>query len=324
MPVIQCIYAASEPPFVCFMKGAVIMEIIMVHGGVQTPEEPAYFEGILQAASAGWQSVHLGPVEAVEQAVIALENNPLFSAGLGSVLSWEGFAEMDAAIMDGDSGRCGAVAAIQDVSNPVTVARLVMEKTRHVLLAGEGARQFARSQGIPPFCPVTTAQRTSWEQARQSLTNDENLHFSKFTGLPQSSDTVGALVLSGNKLAAASSTGGTFLKLRGRVGDTPVIGAGLYASKETAVVCTGHGERFIELNAAARAVWMVEKGFTPMEAAAEVIHLLQNRHSSGGIMVLSKSGYAAAHNETALPAALMINGVIEPGFTPVYIPPAAR
>jgi beta-aspartyl-peptidase (threonine type) len=220
---------------------------IVVHGGVASPESPPrheepYRAGLHEAVLAARAVLDEGgaAVDAAQAAVVALEANPRFNAGRGSVLNDEGGVEMDAAIMCGRTGKAGAVAAVSRVEHPVLLARAVMERTPHVLLAGPGAERFAREAGmrmVPSDFHVTERQRERWLRAHEA-------------GAPKG--TVGAVVLdpAGN-LAAATSTGGIARKLPGRVGDSPLIGAGTYAENGVcAVSATGDGEHILRAVAA--------------------------------------------------------------------------
>lgn len=296
------------------------MNVILVHGSVETSCGPQYLAALRRAALAGYQALSRGILDAVEEAVVVLEDDPLFNAGYGSVLNRDGEVEMDAAIMDGTTGRCGAVAAIKEVRNPVRVARMVMEETPHVLLAGEGALKFARRRGFPPFDPVVDVQRDSWEKAVAALARGDEFRFSAFTGLPKACDTVGAVAVHNGGTAAASSTGGSFLKLPGRVGDTPVIGGGIYASPHGAVVCTGLGEAFIGCAGAAWTVNLLAQGVGVQEAAMAAIRRLGKTKATGGILVVDKDGHAAgAHNADSFPVALVIDGRAVDDFTPIRL-----
>lgn len=297
------------------------MHVIMVHGSVETCCDKPFLETLQQAALAGYEARQGGLLDIVEKAVIMLEDSPLFNAGYGSVLNLDGEVEMDASIMDGVTGNCGAVGVIQDVKNPVSVARKVLEETDHVLLAGTGATKFARKMGYPGFNSVTDQQKASWEKAISLMSKGEKINFSAFTGLPKSCDTVGCVAFADGKTAAASSTGGSFLKLPGRIGDTPVFGGGIYASPYGAAVCTGRGEAFIEIAGASRALNFLANGLSAEEAAIEVIKALDIRGDvPGGILVVdSKGNAAAAHNSFQFPVALVVDGQVVKDFTPINI-----
>jgi beta-aspartyl-peptidase (threonine type) len=292
------------------ITGAVIMHrerhsAIAVHGGAgdRTPEgvnsgggENARLAGARKACAAGAAVLAGGgsALDAVEAAVRVLEDDPVFNAGTGATLTRDGDVELDASIMDGETLRCGAVAVVRDVRNPVSLARAVMERTAHVMLAGPAASAFAREAGFAAHdnaLLVTPAQRARWEAARR--------------GAPSSkTGTVGAVARDARgHLAAATSTGGMSMKLPGRVGDTPLIGCGTYADDALAAVsCTGHGERIIALTLARHVADLVAAGRTAMEAAREGIALLGRRvEGTGGLIVVAPDGSVGfAHDTPAM------------------------
>lgn len=295
------------------------MKIILVHGSVETSCEPPFLKALQRAALIGYNAKG-NILDAVEESVKIMEDDPFFNAGFGSVLNLDGEVEMDAAIMDGETGRCGAVAAIQDVRYPVSIARKVMEETDHVLLAGTGAQKFARRMGYPYFDAVDHTQRDAWERAMNLRKLGKSENISAFTGLPIACDTVGCVALFDGYAAAGTSTGGTFLKLPGRVGDSPVIGGGIYASSHGAAVCTGRGESFIEIAGAVQAVNLMAQGMSPDEAGREIISKLSAKKVPGGILVVSSKGeYAAVHNSLQFPVALLIDGKLIENYKPVKI-----
>jgi beta-aspartyl-peptidase (threonine type) len=266
---------------------------IAVHGGAghPRPDEPeppgeARLAGVRRAAREGLALLLAGgsALDAVELAVRLLEDDPDYNAGIGAVLTEAGDVELDAAIMDGGTLRCGGVAAVKDVRNPVTLARQVMERSAHVLLAGDGASRFARAAGIPAIdngLLVTARQRARWEAALSAR------------GAPRGHGTVGAVARDGaGHLAAATSTGGTLLKLPGRVGDTPLVGCGTYADDALAAVsCTGDGERIIQLTLARHAADLVGRGLSAAAAAEEAVRLLGARvGGEGGLIVVGPAG----------------------------------
>lgn len=249
---------------------------------------PQRLEGCKEAALAAWKILHEGgsALDAVEAAVVALEDNPLFNAGTGSTLNILGKVEMDAAIMEGDSLRAGAVAAVQAVKNPVKLARRVMEDGRHVLLAGEGALWFARQIGFPECPPeslIVEHERRRWEQKH---------------------GTVGCVALdSHGKIAAATSTGGIFDKLPGRVGDSPLIGCGTYADGYGGVSCTGDGEAIIRVVMAKTALEFLKSGADPQTAADRAVSFLAERvQSAGGLIIIDRQGQIGyARNTESMP-----------------------
>jgi L-asparaginase / beta-aspartyl-peptidase len=289
---------------------------ILVHGGAGHlgPDDPASsgrgaprLEGVRAAAAAAWEVLAKGgsALDAVELAVRALEDDPTFNAGTGACLTAAGDVELDASIMDGATLRCGGVAAVKDVKNPVVLARRVMERSEHVLLAGEGASAFAREVGIAAHenaLLVTPAQRARWERLRAGPP--------ALTG----HGTVGAVARDARgHVAAATSTGGMVMKRAGRVGDTPLIGCGTYADDALAAVsCTGHGERIIQLTLARRAADLVGRGRTAMEAARDAIRELSERvGGEGGVIVVTPRGEVGfAHNTPVMSRAWTVDGVV--------------
>lgn len=258
------------------------MPIVYVHGGVAgRPKKP---RDLGYAVAAG--AATAGALDAVEAAVVELEDDPALNAGYGSCLALDGSLELDAGIATG--GRCGGVANVR-VRHPVSLARRVLEETPHVLITGAGAD--ALGAGMEALGETTAEQQRRWEKAHAAGGLDAGRY-----GAPEHVDTVGAVALdSGEILAAASSTGGVFGKLPGRVGDAPIHGAGVYATPEVAVVGTGVGELFLEMLACARAARAIEDGLTPQEACERVIALLGARErSTAGLLALDSDGGAGA------------------------------
>jgi beta-aspartyl-peptidase (threonine type) len=273
---------------------------LAIHGGAgvierpkMTPEkEASYRAGLAAALDAGYAILERGgsSLDAVSAAVRLMEDDPQFNAGRGAVLNQDGDAELDAAIMDGHGPRAGAVAAVRHVKNPVELARLVMERSPHVLLVGEGAEEFALEQGVvlvPRGYFRTRARIAELEDARRA----EEARPAG-AGLPNGG-TVGAVALdrAGN-LAAATSTGGLTNKHRGRVGDTPLIGAGTYADNATCAVSgTGQGEYFIRQVLAHDICALVAyKHLTLAQAVTEVIQKLRAAGGEGGVIALDPAG----------------------------------
>jgi L-asparaginase / beta-aspartyl-peptidase len=283
---------------------------IIVHGGAgaDSSQAPEFRQGVRAAVLAGWRVLAEGgtALDAVESAVRALENDPRFNAGRGSVLNRDGTIEMDASIMEGDRLQCGAVAALVGVANPVTVARRVLESRRHVLLVGDGALAFSRSVGIPECDPaslVTDRQRKRHvELARKPI--------------PPGGGTVGAVALDRNgTTAAATSTGGTPGKLPGRVGDSALIGCGTYADSSLGgVSCTGDGEAIIRVVLGHRALRYLKDADDPDYAAKVAVDLLvEEGGGQGGLILIDWRGRPGYATSTRLmPVAIMSPTLAEP------------
>jgi beta-aspartyl-peptidase (threonine type) len=270
-------------------------------GGVPKDLSPAGFEAIRgtlrRALDAGSQILAAGgsSLDAVQSAVRVMENSGVLNSGRGAVLNHEGFAELDAALMDGAHRKAGAVAALRHVANPIDLARRVMDHGKHVLLVGEGAERFAVEQGItlmPESYFITERRRKELQRAIES--GKKPTARSDLLWGPKG--TVGAVALDthGN-LAAATSTGGLTNKHFGRVGDSPIIGAGTYAENGVcAVSATGVGEVFIRYTAAADVCARVKYGKESLEAAAaEVIGELKAAGGEGGMIAMDASGKVA-------------------------------
>ncbi|EEB74109.1 isoaspartyl peptidase/L-asparaginase family protein [Thermococcus sp. AM4] len=302
------------------------MAAIIVHGGAGTirKEEriPKVIEGVREAVLAGWRELKRGSaLDAVEEAVKALEDNPIFNAGTGSVLTLDGKVEMDAAIMRGKTLEAGAVAGIWGVKNPISVARKVMEKTDHVLLIGEGAVKFARLLGFEEYDPVTEERLKQWEELRKKLIEKgETRHWKKLNELIKEypevlRSTVGAVAFDGDEVVAGTSTGGVFLKMFGRVGDTPIIGGGTYANEVAGASCTGLGEVAIKLALAKSATDLVRLGLDAQAASEAAISLATKyfgRDTMGIIMVDARGNVGFAKNTKHMSYAFMKDGMDEP------------
>lgn len=261
---------------------------ILVHGGAgpltDTEGEALATAGCLAAARRGAAVLARGgaALDAVEAAVQVLEDDPAFNAGLGAALNVDGEVELDASIMDGATLAAGAVAAVRTFRNPVGLARLVMERSGHVLLVGEGATLFARQQGVPEVpnaSLVTPRARARWEARRAA-----------------SHGTVGAVARdAGGHVAAATSTGGTTNKLRGRVGDSPLIGCGTYADDALgAASATGLGEAIIRVTLTRHALDLLHHGLSPRAAAEQGVAALKRVGGEGGVILVSPQGALAA------------------------------
>jgi L-asparaginase / beta-aspartyl-peptidase len=276
------------------------MHSIAIHGGAGavpraslSPErEQRYRAGLEAALDAGYAILEHGgtSLDAVTTAVRILEDDPMFNAGHGAALTRDGAAELDAAIMEGLELRAGAVASVRHVKNPIELARRIMQKSRHVLLVGAGAEEFALEEGMAlvPNHYFRTAERLEQLQAEQRGESVSEIMPSGPRG------TVGAVArdAAGN-LAAATSTGGMTNKRPGRVGDSPIIGAGTYAKNGVcAVSATGHGEYFIRAVAAHHVCSAVEhRGMTLAAGVHEMLHLiLRKLGGDGGMIAVDHAG----------------------------------
>lgn len=304
---------------------------LVIHGGAgtinrgdMTPELEAEHRKVLEASlRSGYKLLAEGrsAVDAVEAAIRTLEDSPLFNAGKGAVFTHNGTNELDAAIMDGGTLKAGAVAGVTIVRNPISAARAVMERSPHVMLAGRGAELFATAQGLEIVDPSYFWTERRWKQLQKALT-EAGASKSGSGGVhePAAADrkygTVGAVALDREgHLAAGTSTGGMTDKRYGRIGDSPVIGAGTYASdRSCAVSATGHGEFFIRYTVARDIAARVEfKGDGVGKAASEVVMgVLEEAGGKGGVIALDRQGnFAMPFNTTG-----MYRGVIGPDGLP--------
>lgn len=277
------------------------MHAIAVHGGAGTlaradltPEsEREYRGGLRRALSAGFEVLERGgaSLDAVVAAVRVLEDDPLFNAGHGAVVAANGAHELDASLMDGRELRAGAVTGVRHVKSPIELARLVMERSPHVMLAGPGAEEFALEQGMVPV------PNSYFATERRRLELERMLRGELDTGRESLMGTVGAVARDANgNLAAATSTGGMTGKRWGRVGDSPIIGAGTYAANDCcAVSATGHGEYFIRAAVAHEiASLMRYRGMSVRQAADEVVmRQLTKLGGAGGVIAISQDGEVA-------------------------------
>lgn len=273
---------------------------LAIHGGagtilrsnMTTELQTEYEQGLQDALDAGYKVLQAGgsAIDAVQAAVVSLEDFPLFNAGRGAVFNNAGAHEMDASIMDGSNLKAGASSGTSNVKNPVLLARAIMDNSEHVLLCGKGAEQFAKQQGLAFADDAYFYNQHRYEQWKQALKEDTISldHNDKKFG------TVGAVALDkqGN-LAAATSTGGMTNKKFGRMGDSPIIGAGTYANNNTcAISCTGHGELFIRTVVAYDISCLMEyKGLTLQQACDIVVHnKLVKIGGEGGLVAIDKQG----------------------------------
>lgn len=304
--------------------------VLVIHGGAGTilkssmsPEkEKAYKQALQTALNAGSEILKKGgsALDAVEAAIKTMEDNPLFNAGKGAVFTNEGKNEMDAAIMDGKTLKAGAVASVTTIKNPITAARAVMDKSEHVMMAGKGAEKFAAQNGCTIVDPSYFYTEERWKSLLKVRAEDslKNLHKDSLKNLHKDSShtyllkqpnnhdykygTVGAVALDmhGN-LAAATSTGGMTNKKFGRIGDSPIIGAGTYANNATcAISCTGWGEFFIRLVMAKSVSDRMELAHMSLKDAADemIMHKLGELGGDGGLIAIDKDGNIATPFDT--------------------------
>lgn len=276
---------------------------IIVHGGAWDipPELQAdHVAGCRAAAAAGWDILARGgsALDAVETAVRVMEDHPVFDAGRGSHLNRDGEVELDAGLMDGRTLMAGAVAAVKRIANPISLARRVLHDSPHVFLVGAGAERFAQEVGIPLCDPtdlVVERERRLWDE-RRTTQGEGAAAFGR-----GAADTVGAVALdAAGGLAAGNSTGGTMFKYPGRVGDTPLVGCGLYADNQLgAAVCTGWGEQIMKTVLAKTAVDQIALLGDARTAANVAIAYFQNRVGGlGGVIALSPAGQVGLAHST--------------------------
>lgn len=265
------------------------MATLIVHGGAGRwdPAVPRarIDAGLDRAIRSGWWALRDGALGAAVAAVVALEDDPVFNAGTGAVRNSDGEVELDAGVMTSDGLRVGAVAGMTESSNPVAVARALLDDGRHAMLAGDGASRFAAQRGLP------LAGRERVRAAGRALSEAPG-------------NTVGAVCRDATgTLAVAVSTGGIAGKRPGRIGDSAICGAGFYADAAGAACATGQGETFIRLAGCRRAVEMLERGLDASLAATRLIaELAQRTGGEGGIIVIDAGGRpGVAHNTAAMP-----------------------
>ena len=277
---------------------------IAIHGGAGTirredmsPEKEQSYQAALDSALTIGETILKNggtSLDAVEQTITWLENCPLFNAGRGAVFTHEGKNELDASIMDGATQKAGAVGSVMTVKNPITLARAVMEKSPHVFLTGRGAEQFAAENGITLTDPKWFFTQERWDALQKIQAEEAKKSGSLDRRTDSKFGTVGCAALDNQgNLAAGTSTGGMTDKRWNRLGDSPVIGAGTYASNDAcAISCTGHGEYFIRY-AVAHDVWalMVYKGLSLADACELVVNKkLVEKGGEGGLIAVDKDG----------------------------------
>ncbi len=318
--------------FTCFLAVFLLITLVnkaqtsgnytlVIHGGAGnitkssiSPEMAAMFEAKLtEVLTLGDSILKAGgtSLDAVEACVRLMEDCPLFNAGKGAVFNADGRNELDAAIMDGKTGLAGAVAGVTTIKNPISAARAVMEKSNHVMLMGKGAELFAAENGIEMVPPEYFYTPSRWDAYLKAKEKNDSID-----ALDRKHGTVGCVAVDkyGN-LAAATSTGGMTYKKYGRVGDSPIIGAGTYADNKTcAVSATGHGEFFIRnLVAYDIAAIMKYKGLSVSEAAEVVVmHKLKKQGGSGGIIAVDRKGNMSMPFNTEG----MFRGYVKEGMKP--------
>ncbi|WP_235049478.1 isoaspartyl peptidase/L-asparaginase family protein [Sphingobacterium paucimobilis] len=294
--------------------------ILVIHGGAGTilkskmtsQKEQAYTDALRASLRAGYDILKSGGKSeaAVEAAIHVMEDSPLFNAGKGAVFTHEGKNELDASIMKGKDGTAGAVAGVTTIKNPITAAIAVMERSAHVMMMGDGAEKFAKEQGITLVDPSYFYTQERWDALQRirkenskavELDHSDKQSVVKPEWKDEKFGTVGCVALDSNgDLSAGTSTGGMTNKKFGRVGDSPVIGAGTYANQQVGISCTGWGEYFIR-NVAAYdvAALMKYKSFSVLEASKEVIRKIGEMGGDGGMIVLDKEGNVALPFNTA-------------------------
>ena len=282
---------------------------LVIHGGAgtidrstMTPEkEREYRAGLEKALRTGFEILKRGghSLDAVEAAVRVMEDDPHFNAGRGAVFTSEGKNEMDASIMDGKTLKAGAVASIRHIKNPISLARMVMEKSPHVMLVADGAEAFAKQNGVELVDEKYFFTQERWDALQKAKAGGEKGNGDKQQFIFTDQDrhgTVGAVAVDqqGN-LAAATSTGGMTNKRPGRVGDSPIIGAGTYANNATCAVSgTGDGEYFIRATVAYEVSALMEyRGMSLAEAAQSALDKAQRLGGSGGLIAIDAKGNVA-------------------------------
>jgi beta-aspartyl-peptidase (threonine type) len=292
--------------------------VLVVHGGAWDMPDDAvedHLRGVRAALAAGWRILEGGgaALDAVEAAIVVMEDDETFDAGRGSFLTRDGRVQLDALIMDGATLRAGGVGCVEHIANPVRAARKVLSESPHVYFVAEGAERFAAEHGIA-LCDnqdliiPREVERLREYQARSAEGTEQ--HGNDLFAPAISHDTVGAVALDreGN-IAAATSTGGTLNKAPGRLGDSSLIGCGCYADNATAAVSTtGWGEPIMKLVLAKWAADQVVAKKSPEQVAIEAIHYLQSRlNGHGGIIVLDAQGrFGIAHNTPRMAWAVRI------------------
>jgi len=297
------LFAALAAIGITAMSHAAVSPVLVIHGGAgvikrdMTPaREHAVRAAMTQALQSGYAELKAGKpaLDAVAAALAVLEDDPNFNAGKGAVFTHDGRNELDAAIMDGYTLRAGAVAGVQRVKNPILLARAVMEHSPHVMLSGDGAEAFAKEQGFTLVDPAYFRTEERWQQLQKALKEDAAKQPHADVETARHFGTVGAVALDAQgHLAAGTSTGGMTDKRWGRIGDSPIIGAGTYANSGCAVSGTGWGEFYIRTVAAHEICMKVTQMRVPLKrAAAEVINQeIPSMGGNGGAIALDAEGH---------------------------------
>lgn len=303
--------------FVSLMFSAQKKYVLVIHGGAgtitkenMTPEkEKAYKDKLAEALKAGYAEIQKGKtsIDAVQSAIVVMENSPLFNAGKGAVFTHEGMNELDASIMYGKDKSAGAVAGVHTIKNPIRAAIAVMQKSEHVMLSGRGAEEFAKEQKLEIVDPKYFWTQDRWNGLQKALEKEKLKKATTqnkkpdYLEIDQKFGTVGAVALDkeGN-ITAGTSTGGMTNKRWNRIGDSPVIGAGTYANTQVGISGTGWGEYFIRSTAARTIAAKMEYQNKDVKTATqEVIAEIGKMGGDGGLIALDKSGNIAMEMNTA-------------------------
>jgi beta-aspartyl-peptidase (threonine type) len=286
--------------------------VILIHGGAwDIPDDlvTSHFEGVRNAAIHGMKGLSSSALDAVEAAIRYMEDDPTFDAGTGSFLNKAGDVELDAIMMEGKTIKAGAVGAVKMIKNPISLARQVMEHSDTLFLVGKGAEQFAVERSMPLIDNnelIIERERERWKILIEDKKSTEEFF---------KQGTVGAVALDREgRLVAGTSTGGTPLKQPGRIGDSPLIGAGTYATEYCAISCTGWGEAIMKAGLAKTVADFIEKGLSPQDAARESIIILKERFSGyGGVIAVDDQGeFGATYNTPRMVWSVFDESMSEP------------
>jgi beta-aspartyl-peptidase (threonine type) len=302
--VFAALAGAQEPGAINQLGNSMTKKFaLVIHGGAgtmergkMTPEkEKEYRSGLANSLKAGYEILKKGgsALDATEAAVRGLEDDPHFNAGKGAVFTSSGTNELDAAIMDGQTLKAGTVAVLRHIRNPITLARMVMEKSPHVMLSGDGAEKFAAENGVELVDQKYFFTQERWDALQKMKTAEKNRHAALAITDQDRHGTVGAVAVDQNgNLAAATSTGGTTNKHSGRIGDSPIVGGGTYANNATCAISgTGDGEYFIRATVAHDISALMEyRGMKLDEAAQAVLGKVAKLGGSGGLIGVDKDG----------------------------------